>query len=277
VITAHRHDGVTEWQCSSWSSRLAGYRASAFLTDDGVLIDTGIPAVAGEFAAQVARAPITGVMITHHHEDHAGNVELLARQGVPIWMAEATVPLVTEVERVRAYRRCTWHSMAPLRAAVTPFMSDRYVAIPTPGHTDDHHAIWDARTRTIFTGDLFLGVGVLIAHHQEDPWAMLASLERIIALQPARLFDAHRGLVPDPVGALQAKVRWMRRQMATIRDALRLGRSDAAIVKQLMGGESFTGWASGGEYARINFVRNVRDGLARGAMIPDVGATACGA
>jgi endoribonuclease LACTB2 len=179
------------------------------------------------------------------------------------------VPLVTDVAPIRAYRRTTWHSMAPLRAAVRPFVSDRYVAIPTPGHTDDHHAIWDASTRTVFTGDLFLGVGVLIAHHDEDPWAMLASLERIVALQPVRMFDAHRGLVPDPVGALTAKVRWMQRQMATIRDAIAAGRSDAAIVRQLMGGESFTGWASGLEYARINFVRNVRDGLARGAVIPD--------
>jgi endoribonuclease LACTB2 len=265
MIETIAHDDVTEWRCSSWSSRLAGYTASAFLTADGVLIDSGIPAVSDEFAALVGRTKVRGAMITHHHEDHAGNSETLAARGIPLWIADATKQYLTAIERVRAYRRYTWHSMAPLRSSVIPFAAPRYAAIATPGHTDDHHAIWDAESRTVFTGDLFLGIGVMIAHHGEDPWAMVASLERVARLSPVRMFDAHRGAVRDPVSALRAKARWIRDTVAQITEGLHRGDSDRTIVQRTMGGESMTGWASAGEYSRRNFVRNVRDGLARGA------------
>ncbi len=258
MIEIIAHDGVTQWRTASFLSRRFGYSASLFLTADGVLVDTGIPVVARELSALLDRNPVRGVVVTHHHEDHAGNVELLARRGLPIWMPEATRPLVTSVEPIRAYRRLTWTSMPPLRSAVVPFALDPLVAIPTPGHAPDHHAIWDAATRTLFSGDLFLGVAVRITHHDEDPWASIESLERAAALEPARMFCAHRGLVPNAAAALRAKATWTRALIATLTEQITRGATDAQILKSVMGGESLTGWMSGGEYSRRNFIRAVR-------------------
>jgi glyoxylase-like metal-dependent hydrolase (beta-lactamase superfamily II) len=266
VVEILTHDGVTQWRFSSVASRLTGYTASAFLTGDGVLIDTGIPATQREFEALLDSAAVRGVMLTHHHEDHAGNAELVARRGIPLWIAPDTLPLITTVERIRAYRRYTWTPMAPLRSAVVKFESDAMVAIPTPGHCADHYAIWEPGTRTLFSGDLFLGVAVRIAHHDEDPWKLVESLERAAALEPVRMFDAHRGLVPDAAAALRAKAEWTRQLIATIAEHMANGESDARILKSVMGGESLTGYASGGEYSRRNFIRNVRsriDGAGR--------------
>ncbi len=252
------HDGVTQWQFSSVASRLTGYTASAFLTGDGVLIDTGISATRREFGALLDSAVVRGVMLTHHHEDHAGNAELVARRGIPLWIAPDTLPLITTVERIRAYRRYTWTPMVPLRSTVVPFTSEELIAVATPGHCADHHVIWDPATRTLFSGDLFLGVAVRIAHHDEDPWQLIASLERAAALEPVRMFDAHRGLVPDAAAALRAKAEWTRALIATITQHVAGGATDAQILKSVMGGESLTGYASGGEYSRRNFIRNVR-------------------
>lgn len=260
------HGGVAQWRFSTVASRLTGYTASAFLTGDGVLIDTGIPATSREFEGLLDSATIRGVMITHHHEDHAGNVELVARRGIPLWIAPGTLPLITTVERIRAYRRYTWTPMAPLRSTVVQFESETLIAIHTPGHCADHYAIWEPGTRTLFSGDLFLGVAVRIAHHDEDPWRMIESLERAAALEPVRMFDAHRGLVPDAAAALRAKAEWTRQLIATIVEQMSNGDSDAQILKSVMGGESLTGYASGGEYSRRNFIRNVRlriDGAGR--------------
>ncbi len=267
MVEVLAHDGVTQWRFSSVASRLTGYTASAFLTGDGVLIDTGIPATRREFGALLDSAVVRGVMLTHHHEDHAGNAELVARRGIPLWIAPDTLPLITTVERIRAYRRYTWTPMVPLRSAVVPFESDTMVAIPTPGHCTDHYAIWEPGTRTLFSGDLFLGVAVRIAHHDEDPWQMIESLERAAALEPVRMFDAHRGLVSDAATALRAKAEWMRELIAAITQRISFGETDAQILTSLMGGESLTGFASGGEYSRRNFIRNVRrrvDGAGQG-------------
>ncbi len=258
------HDGVTQWRTGSFLSRRFGYTSSLFLTADGVLVDTGIPVVARALSALLDRTPVRGVVLTHHHEDHAGNVELLARRGLPIWMPDATVPLLTTVEPIRAYRRLTWTSMPPLRSAVVPFTLDPLVALPTPGHAPDHHVFWDATTRTLYGGDLFLGVAVRITHHDEDPWASIDSLERAAALEPVRLFCAHRGLVPDAAAALRAKATWTRTLIATVTEHITHGETDARILTSVMGGESFAGWMSGGEYSRRNFIRAVRKRIASG-------------
>jgi glyoxylase-like metal-dependent hydrolase (beta-lactamase superfamily II) len=258
MVEIIRHDGVTEWRFSSLASRLAGYTASAFLTADGVLIDTGIPAAGAEFDRLLDTATVRGVIVSHHHEDHAGNIERVARHGLPVWVSPLTLPSVIDVVPIGAYRRFTWRTMRPLVSPLTPFLPDAYTPIHAPGHSADHHVVWHAESRTLFGADLFLGVAVRIAHREEDPWVALESIDAAIALNPARLFCAHRGLVPDAVRALQAKAAWTRALIETISARMADGATDAQILKSEMGGESITGIASAGEYARINFVRAVR-------------------
>ena len=257
------HDGVTQWRFSTVSSRLNGYTASAFVTADGILIDTGIPACAREFERLLDATTIHAVMVTHHHEDHAGNVELAAQRGIPIWMAPATRALVTPVAPIGVYRRLTWHSMRPLRSRVVQYVPDALQPIAAPGHCVDHHVVWHPSARTLFSADLFLGVAVRIAHRDEDLWAALASLDAAALLEPARMFCAHRGLVPDPVGALRAKAAWTRELIEAISTRIGRGDTDAQILKSVMGGESLSGRASFGEYSRRNFIRAVR---AHGAL-----------
>ena len=258
MVDIVEHDGVTQWRFASLASRLTGYSASAFLTADGVLIDTGIPACAREFAGLLDASSIRGVMITHHHEDHAGNIEMVARRGIPVWVAPLTLPLVTTPEPTGAYRRLTWRAMRPLTSALTPFAPDSLTPIAAPGHCADHHIVWHAASRTLFSADLFLGVAVRIAHHDEDLWFGLTSLDAAAALAPARMFCAHRGFVPDPVSALKAKATWTRELIDSIAAKIRRGEMDAQILQSEMGGESLTGWASAGEYSRRNFIRAVR-------------------
>ena len=258
VVDIVEHDGVTQWRFASVASRLTGYSASAFLTADGVLIDSGIPACAKEFERLLDATAIRGAIITHHHEDHAGNIEMVARRGIPVWVAPLTVPLVTTPAPTGAYRRLTWRAMRPLTSAVTPFAPDSLTPIAAPGHCADHHIVWHPASRTLFSADLFLGVAVRIAHHDEDLWLGLESLDAAAALEPARMFCAHRGFVPDPVLALKAKATWTREMIDSIAARIGRGETDAQILASLMGGESVTGWASVGEYSRRNFIRSVR-------------------
>ncbi len=258
MIDIITHNGVTEWRFGTLLSRFAGYTSSAFLTDDGILIDTGIPACGAAFERLLDATDVRGVVITHHHEDHAGNLERVARRGIPTWIGPATMPLVTTVARLRAYRRLTWTSMPPLASAVTRFAPTSVEMVSTPGHSADHHVFWQPGTRTLFSGDLFLGVAVRVMQEDEDPWQLIESLEQAAALGPTRMFCAHRGLVPDPVTALRAKAQWIRDTIATVTDAITLGASDSQILARVLGGESVTGRLSGGEYARRNFVRAVR-------------------
>lgn len=238
-------------------SRSIGYSASAYLVR-GVLIDCGFPGVAPGVAALLDRERPSGVMVTHHHEDHAGNAELVARAGIPLAASQATLAALRSPAPIRLYRRLTWGTPPPLRTPVVSFEDDDFRLVPAPGHSADHHVVWDASTGTLFGGDLYLGVKVRIAHPGEDPRLLARTLRTIASLWPARLFDAHRGFVDAPAPLLRSKADWIEETVHAVEARIAAGMSDRAIVRELFGGESLPGYFSGGDYSRTNFVRAVR-------------------
>jgi len=245
---------------TSAGSRIIGYSASAYLVG-GVLVDCGFHLARNEMDAILDRERTRGVLITHHHEDHAGNVERIARRGIAIAASHETLAKMRSPAPIRAYRRFTWGSAPPLRSPVRPFDSDRLRLVAAPGHSSDHHVVWDEADGTLFGGDLYLGVKVRIAHPGEDPRVLVRTLRGVATLGPARLFDAHRGYVPNPVPLLRAKADWTEETIALIERRIVAGAPDAAIVRELFGGESMPGYISGGDYSRTNFVRAVRRGI----------------
>lgn len=264
------HDDVLRLQTASSASRLVGYTASAFLYRD-VLVDTGIPAVSTAMArwldARVAAGRmVRGALLTHAHEDHAGNAALLAHRGVPLAMGAATAHALRAPERPGLYRRLTWGRLAPLGDAWEPMDPAPLALVPTPGHSPDHHVVWDPMRATVFGGDLFIGVKVRIAHDEEDPPALVRSLRAVAALAPRRLFDAHRGLVRDPAPHLLAKAEWLEETIDAIARLVAAGWSDAPIRDRVLGREPLTGVASRGEYSCLGLVRAVRRTLGAAAQ-----------
>jgi glyoxylase-like metal-dependent hydrolase (beta-lactamase superfamily II) len=255
------HHDVLQLRMSSPRSRLVGYSVSAYLVHD-TLVDTGFPGVGAELDRWLGTVPsLRGAIVTHAHEDHAGNVALLARRGVPLAMGDATLDVVRRPHRVGFYRRFTWRPMTPLAAPPLAFDPSPLALVPTPGHSPDHHAVWDADRETLFGGDLFLGVKVRVAHPGEDPRQLAATLRRVAALAPRRLFDGHRGSVANPVEMLLAKSDWIDETVARVERRLAEGWSDAAVRDEILGREELAGYFSLGDYARINFVRAVRAGM----------------
>ena len=257
MLRVERHGDVTRYEMSSAASRLVGYSASAYAVR-GVLVDCGFHSARAAMDTILERERPDGVFITHYHEDHAGNVERVAQRGIAISASEETMAKMRAPAPIRFYRRFTWGSAPPLRSPVTSFESDRLVLSAAPGHCSDHHVVWDAAEGTLFGGDLYLGVKVRIAHPGEDPRLLARTLRHIAALGPVRLFDAHRGFVPNPAPLLIAKADWTDETIAAIERRIAAGASDSAIVRELFGGESVPGYFSGGDYSRTNFVRAVR-------------------
>ena len=257
MIRVERHGDVTRYEMSSLWSRAIGYTASAYAVR-GVLIDCGFHAARRHVHAMLAETRPRGLMVTHYHEDHAGNVERVAQLGIPIAASEDTLARLRSPAPIRLYRRVTWGVAPPLTSRVVPFENDALTLVAAPGHSADHHVVWDASDGTLFGGDLYLGVKVRVAHPGEDPRVLAATLRRIAALGPARLFDAHRGYVANPAPLLLAKAEWTEETIAAIERRIAAGLSDAAIVRELLGGESMPGYLSSGDYSRTNLVRAVR-------------------
>ena len=257
MLQAIAHDDVTELRFTTRRSRSMGFQVSAF-TLRGVLIDSGFPDCAGDLARYAAARPLAGCVLTHYHEDHAGGAAVMARAGVPLWMDARTAGRVRSPKRIGFYRRYTWGSPAPL-GAFRPFALPAPLAcIATPGHSDDHHVVWDTETGTVFGGDLFIGVKVRISHVSEQPRQLVQSLRRVVALQPARYFDAHRGALAAPVEALNAKADWLEKTIESIDALIVKGLDDATIAGRVLGRDWWNRTFTGGDYTMANLVRAVR-------------------
>lgn len=255
MLRAIHHDDVLQLHGSTRVSRLIDYAVSVYVVR-GVMIDTSFPYLRGELDAWLARNRVEGALVTHRHEDHAGNIALLAARGIPVGMAPETLASVRAPRPIGMYRRVTWGTAPPLPRDPTPFAHPALTLLPTPGHTSDHHVVWDAERETLFCGDLFIGVKVRIAHPREDLRGTVRSLRAMATLRPTRVFDAHRGLLADPVGSLTAKADWMEEMFGRIESFADRGWPAARIRDTVLGREDLTGWASAGDYSRLNFVES---------------------
>lgn len=249
---------VTRLVMSSRVGRAVGYDSSAYFVR-GVLVDAGPPCAMPALSRWLDATPVSGALLTHHHEDHAGNAAELLRRGLPLGASTGTLRALGDGEHARLYRRLTWGRMPPLDAAPLPFQPDGLVLLPAPGHAPDHHVVWDAERETIFGGDLYLGRRVRVAHTGEQPRTLVRTLRSIAALAPGRLFDAHRGPVADPVAALIAKAEWIEETIAAIERRAAAGWSERAIARAVLGREPLEYYVSAGEMSHVRFVRAVLD------------------
>lgn len=260
MLTIERHRDVTRVRMASWRGRLVGYDVSAYLVRR-ILVDTGFPHVAGDFARFLDdhRDTIQGVVVTHWHEDHAGNAAVVVARGLPLTIAPQTVAQLTEsAASIRFYRRFVWGVAPAIESPARPVAGNALRVIPTPGHTADHHVVWDEETETLISGDLFLGVKVRATFPDENPRQLVTTLRQTAALRPKRMFDAHRGLVDNPTEALLAKADWLEATIARIDVKIEAGWSDRAIQRNLLGRENAVGLISGGEYSKLTLVHAVR-------------------
>jgi len=171
------------------------------------------------------------VLVTHGHIDHAsGAPALQQRFGVTRF---CKLPW-TERDAKWQVEWTPVHDGEVITAGDT-----QLIAIHTPGHAPDHLCFWHEDSRTVFCGDLAIkGTSVWIpAHLGGDLAAYLASLARILALNPERMLPAHGPVIDDPVPLLRGYIEHRLEREEQVIAALRAGdRTPEAIVGRVYRG-----------------------------------------
>src|SRR4051812_3481994 len=91
----------------SVAGRGLGISVSAYVVGR-TMIDAGFWHARDALAAAVDRLGVRGAVLTHWHEDHAGNAPRLVARGLPLSAREDTLGRLQQGDPVRAYRRLTW-------------------------------------------------------------------------------------------------------------------------------------------------------------------------
>jgi glyoxylase-like metal-dependent hydrolase (beta-lactamase superfamily II) len=227
---------------------------------DGVLVDAGGAHTAAELAGWVADRPTEAVFLGHWHEDHTGGAALLAATGIPLHGSPGTAARLRRPPAVPDYRARLWGQIEPAR--VTPVPAGSVLkAIPLPGHASDQLGYLHERSGVLFSGDLALRRDQKVAMPGEDPWAAMASMRAVIGLEPAALATSHRSLIRDWRPFLNGQLTYLEDLAAGILHARSQGRTIAAIVEEVLGGEALSATGSstwkewtGGEFSTRRWV-----------------------
>lgn len=233
------------------------YWVSSYWTD-GLLIDTGPHHTSNRFNAAVAKHPIDAVVVTHHHEDHVGNVEAVqAGLDVDAYASTWTLKQLRTPARLTLYRRFVWGTPHPGRfRAAGRTISTRhheFEVIHVPGHTLGDLALVEATEGWAFVGDLFLATQQAITQPGEDYAATLASLEKVARFKPRFLFTGRR-VYDNAMVVLQARIAFLKQVLQQVLGLRKQGLTSAQIRRRLFGFESPLYYWSKRELSKQRFV-----------------------
>ncbi len=224
------------------------------------LIDagTGDPRHLAGVAQALGRQALAQVLVTHAHVDHASGAIALAERFGDVAFRKMPWP----------ERDAKWPvAWQPLRDGDVVEAGDTTLeAVHTPGHAPDHLCFWHAESRTLFCGDLAAkGTTIWIpARLQGDLTDYLASLERVLAIEPARLLPAHGPVIDDPQPLLRGYIAHRREREEQVIAALRAGdTSPEDIVARVYRGLKESSIPLAVESITSHLLKLERDGRAR--------------
>jgi len=263
VWTDRVGEDITRIRITSRWARLLGFEVSAYLVGD-LLVDTGFRHVRRQVLDALAGSSIAAICFTHNHEDHTGNCEpLAARHGCPSYLWNNGLRWGEGVRRLRPYRAWFWGSPGTLRMEEMPEVVEgaerRLRAIPAPGHSATHVALWEEATGTVFTGDLFISPGASAVMTQENPYDLAASLRRVAEVEPELMLTGHGLALAKPAVKLRTKADRIEKAAARAVELHRAGMADRDAVREIFSTghrrESVIEMLTQGEFSRVNFVR----------------------
>ncbi len=149
----------------------------------GLLFDTGCVNTAHEVFEHFREREIRAVLITHHHEDHIGAVNLFKRM-TRVFVPAESLQILENPPDIPEYRKIGWgqpESITGVEVAEERMVFDgvEVRTIKTPGHSFDHVSyLVDDR---LFCGDLVINTAQIVCMREEDLLKTIESIERVLS------------------------------------------------------------------------------------------------
>jgi glyoxylase-like metal-dependent hydrolase (beta-lactamase superfamily II) len=229
-----------------------------------IIIETGptssIPnLISGLEEARVKPENVTYVVLTHVHLDHGGGAGTLLRSlpNAKVIVHPRGAPHLIDPEKLWQQSELTLGSIAKIFGAPEPVPKDRIItavdnmeidigdgiklrAIESLGHASHHLSYHLPSHSGVFPGD---AAGILVQEFQAiiptspSPFRLdiaLASLKKLIALNPEVLYYTHFGVASDAVERLRLYAQQLRLWMNIVVDGMRKNEPPSLIRERIL-------------------------------------------
>jgi len=178
-----------------------------YLIDPGALDDLGVLAIQNAIQSRVNEGDsFYGILLTHHHPDHTNSANHFA----DLWDVPVLAHLATAeklLNKIQVNQHLDDCDQIPL--GFNPFTGSNLVltAYHTPGHAPGHLVFFEAKTKTLFAGDLVsTSTTVLVSPPDGHLATYIHSINRMADFNPELLMPFHGCPSANGKGVLQTAV-----------------------------------------------------------------------
>lgn len=185
-----------------------------FILDD-LLIDTAQRHNRENILAVAKQHNIKKIILTHHHEDHSGNVAYLMHElNVDAYAHPKTVAILSDGYKISPLGILLNGEVE--KANLKPLQESDFVQtknyklqpIYTPGHSIDHYCYFEKDKGFLFSGDLYVADKIKYFAPYESMFTQIESIKKLLKLDFDTLFCSHNPKVTGGKQRLQNKLQF---------------------------------------------------------------------
>ena len=231
---------------------------------DGLLIDTGHSRKRKQVIDATKNLPVDQIFVTHHHEDHTGNIGALQKQfGCEVIASERCSELMMDPPKLSLAQKLFWGSR-PAQSNLKPVtrtletMYHKFEIMPIPGHAEDMVALYEPERKWLFSADLYVTPRTGYFLKNESMALQIDSMRKILALDFDTMFCSHNPKLEHPKEHLLQKLDNFESFHEEVSSLHYKGLSSNEIFKTLnLKEQGLIKLLSFGELSRMNMVESV--------------------
>lgn len=209
----------------------------------------------------LTQSPVKQLLLTHHHEDHSGNAERIAKH----FKLTPKAPSLSQTKLASGYRtpliqKLIWGN--PKKTTTQPIESSEYltdgspiIPVHTPGHAKDLTCYLLPKQGYFFSGDLYIARNLKLLRSDENLPILVNSLRKAIDLDFKVLFCPHGGIFENGKEMLTTKLNNILALCEKAQMLKQQGLDHQQITLRLLGPENMVGKLSRGNFSKINLIK----------------------
>lgn len=261
ICAPHDYGPVTGYELGN-GYIVKPYMTTTFYLLGDMLIDTGLSHMRTEALGIVQDKKISRILLTHHHEDHSGNVAAFMKaKRVSAYGHQKTIEKMRTGFNILMYQHLVWGKAEPAEISPLPDVVESgafsLVPIHAPGHSKDHTVFFEKNNGWLFSGDLYLASRIKYFRADESISDTMHSLRKVLLLDFDSLFCAHNPREHNGKTALKMKLDFLENFYGEIKHLSGSGYSGREIIKKMSHNEvRFVKFIT---FGNVSLARMIRD------------------